>query len=139
MGKKAPKPNPPFQHEAHAHLLHQLGNKVGKRVGKSGFVTIKDLAGIGHPNDAFVISSTRFNEGGIKFDARDMSRSEVTGVLQWGLADFLEKRQEIVGEKLAHGRLTREQLEEAGLMGTVKWPESYDTFADGELSLGGLR
>jgi RHS repeat-associated protein len=139
MGKKAPKPNPPFQHEAHAHLLHQMGNKVGTRVGKAGYVTIKDIEAIGHPNDAFVITSKKFNNGGTAFEARDLSRDEVTGILQRGLDDFLENRQSLIDEKLALGRLTPDQLKDSGLFDTVRWPGSYDNFTDGVPSLGGLR
>ena len=143
MGKKAPPANPPFQHEAHAHLLHQLGNKVGSRLSTSkppkGYVTIDDLAIIGHPQDAFVITATKMENGGSFFSVADLERVEINQILRRGEEDFLANRAQLVAEKLALGRLSPEEIVDSGLATVSQFPSSYDTFKNGEASLSLFR
>lgn len=113
MGSKAPRANAPFQHEAHAHLLHQLGQKVGTKVGKKGYVSYEDLGGIGHPGDAFQLSFTRGSQG---LAARDLERGEVDSILQMGREDFMHQKE---------NSSLMDQLDGVGLLEVTDWPPSW--------------
>lgn len=128
MGDKAPAANAPFQHEAHAHLLHQLGQKVGKKVGKSGYVSYNDLQGIGHPQDAFQIS---FSKGANGLSTRDLKREEVAQILSDARDDFNFRKQ--------NDEALMEQLDAVGLLEVDDWPSSFYSFGDGSAPTPGMK
>lgn len=128
MGDKAPAPNKPFQHEAQAHLLHQMGQHVGRKVDGKGYVTYESIGKIGHPNDAFVIS---YSKGAAGLTSRDLKRGEVAQILADGRDDFNQRKMEV-------GSDLHEQLKAVGLLHIKDWPKSYGKFRDGSFPTPGM-
>jgi RHS repeat-associated protein len=106
--------NPPFQHDAQAHLGQQLGSRIGTKISKSGIIDMDYISKVGHPGDAFIIEFSG-KRGGRTFATRNLSRDEVDDILLRG-EELLKDSQRALGEPHASG-----------------WPPSWDVWKNGTL------